>query len=281
MHNTPEEASEKKTAGKRLFAVADDGFEATFRRDYPVVWLLTLVGPLLVTILLVGLIYLWVGTQYGLDDAKVYVRKLVATAVGTFFFAGKFVILAGSQGKVSEVQSFFTAGQLFLMVLYMDLMTALLLVFHVGFLFRLPILGSKLGELIEDGQFILKSNPWMKRATFVGIIAFVMFPLAATGSVGGSIFGRLLGMGRVPTLIGITIGSVLGCGMMYFGAGVINQYISRDNLWLKIGGGLVIAGVIVLLNLRYRQLKAQHLAEEAQQGHAAVVGSRDNGKRSA
>jgi hypothetical protein len=84
-----------------------------------------------------------------------------------------------------------------------------------------------------------------------------MFPLAATGSVGGSIFGRLLGMSRLGTFTGIAIGNVLGCALMYFGSEVITRHLDRDNPMLLIGGVAVVAAIIFILNHRYRQLKAQ------------------------
>ena len=222
----------------------NDGFEASFRREYPLIWLLTLVGPFLLTACLWALVYLAMGGEHA--------KRLAARAFFSFFVFGKFTIL--------EPNSTLTSEELFLMVLYMDLMTAALLVFHTGFLFKLPFLGAKLADLVKDGQFILQSNPWMKRATFAGIVAFVMFPLATTGSIGGSIFGRLLGMSRLATFIGITLGSLLGCGLMYFGAGLIDEYLDKENPLLKIGGIVVVLFIILVMNHRYRKMKADHFA---------------------
>lgn len=229
--------------------------EAAFRRDYPALWWLTLVGPFALT---AGILLVILERAGG--NA---VGRLISTAVATFFVFGKFVILGGGDGELAEVRSFYTARQLSILVFYMDVMTACVLAFHLGFLFRLPVVGGQLKALGEDGHFILQSNPWMKRATFVGLVAFVAFPLAATGSVGGSIFGRLLGMSRLSTFVGITLGNALGCSLMYFGSGLITRYVGRDNPWLLIGGGVVIAGLLFLLNHRYRQLKARGLTRQS------------------
>jgi uncharacterized membrane protein len=157
--------------------------ETAFRHNRPLAWLLTLAGPFLLTIAVLFIVRELAGTNA--------VWRLVSTAIATFFFFGKFVILGGSEGDLLHARGFYTAEQLVALVLYMDVMTACILAFHVGFLFRLPLIGEKLKALVDDGQFILQKNRWVKRATFLGLIAFVMFPLAATGSVGGSIFGRL------------------------------------------------------------------------------------------
>ena len=88
----------------------DDGFERSFRKRHPALWLSTLLGPFILTGLLLTALALTAGAEY--------VQGLLAAAAATFFFFGRFVILGGVQ--------FFSAEQLVLMVLYMDLMTAML-----------------------------------------------------------------------------------------------------------------------------------------------------------
>jgi uncharacterized membrane protein len=223
--------------------------EDTFRREHPFSWWATLVGPFALTVLILFLVWEFAGVN------KFW--HLISTVLVTFFVLGKFVILGGSEGELLDSREYFTAEQLIVIVLYMDFVTACVLTSHLGFLFKLPILGNKLRSLVDDGEFILHSNPWMKRATSVGLVAFVMFPLAATGSVGGSIFGRLLGMSRLRTFLCLAIGNILGCSLMYFGSELITRYVGRDNPWLLIGGIVVIVTILVILNHRYSRLKAQ------------------------
>ena len=225
--------------------------EAAFRINYPFIWWMTLIGPFILSAVMLLAVWSFTSTSAML--------RLLLTAVAFFFF-GKAVILGGSESHGLDIPSFFTTEHLVVLSLYLDSMTACVLAFHLGFLFRLPVIGTKLKALVEDGQFILHSNPWMKRATFLGLVAFVLLPLAATGSVGGSIFGRLLGMSRLGTFLGITLGNVLGCVLMYFGSEVITSYIGRNNPWLLIGGIAVMMSVVLILNHRYRQLKARKTA---------------------
>jgi len=253
----PKETEENRQVQRRLL-LAEANFEIAFRRDYPVIWLTTLIGPLVITVVILALLWVVYGGSY--------VQRLVGSAIATFFFFGKFVILGGHAGEAVEVRDFFTPLQLTLMVVYMDLAVASLLVFHAGFLFKLPVLGKRLIELVEDGTWILRSHPWMKRATFIGLVAFVMFPLAATGSVGGAIFGRLLGMSRAAAFFGIALGSLLGCGLMYYGAAMINQHLDRNDPALRIGGLAIIITLIILLNARYRHMKRRREADTRTQG---------------
>ena len=224
---------------------ADDAFEDRFHQSHPLLWWATLLGPFVTTISLLAAF--WV---YNPD----YCRKLVAAALGTFFLLGRFVILLG-EGNGEQARLFY-AWELVAMVVYMDLVVAILLSSHLSFVYRLPRIGAKLRELEADGRFILAANPWMRRTTLLGVVAFVMFPLAATGSIGGSIFGRLLGMSRIQTLMGVATGSILGCGLMFFGAAFIDRLLGDYPLARYVGSGVFLLGFIWVLNDRYRKLKA-------------------------
>ena len=225
------------TPSSKQIAAAEQEFCDAFRRDYPFFWLATLLVPPLTG---VGICIF-----VGFSEGGVALQKLLLTAVAAFFFLGKFVILHSEPLK------------LFALVVYMDVMTGMLLVFHAGFLFRIPYLGSRLLSVARDSQQMLSGHPWIRRATFVGITLFVMFPLAATGAVGAAIFGRLLGMSRLSTFLAICLGSVLGCGLMFCGSVLIDKFVGRENPLLTLGGVAVIVALILLLNYRYRKMKAK------------------------
>jgi len=248
---------------------AADSFETSFRERQPFWWFITLVGPFLLTGAILAAVYFIRGPRI--------MWSLLVTALITFFALGKFAILFGADASVAEHtrQVEFltrtyeihipTIPELFLLLVFMDLITACLLACHTSFLFRLPWLGGKLQALTEDGHFILQSHPWMRRATFLGLVAFVVFPLAATGSIGGSIFGRLMGMSRIVTFLGVCIGSVLGCALMVaVSLAVPRRYLDPNNPLFFWGGIVVIAGIVVLLNFRYRQAKKRYLARQKQ-----------------
>ena len=234
-------------------AAEESRFGESFHRDHPIQWWATLVGPFAATAAMLAAVLA--------THDLAYLQKLLVTAAATFFVFGRFVILGGVEAdpaaseQLAEIHGFLTRGELFAMVVWMDVATACVLVYHQGFLFRLPFLGPRLLGLVEDGRFILRRQPWIRRATFVGLVAFVMFPLAATGSVGGAIFGRLVGLSRAAALLAIVLGSVIGCGAMYLGAGFINRHVDRSNPWLTVSGIAVVLAVIVLLNWRYRCMK--------------------------
>ncbi|MCA9074476.1 MAG: small multi-drug export protein [Planctomycetaceae bacterium] len=226
-----------------------------FRGEHPVFWATTLFGPLVVTAILLGFI--------GFVAGWGYLHRLVMMALASLWLFGRFIILGGADPDVASVASDMSSFELFAMVFYLDVATASVLAFHLGFLFQIPWLGPKIRILMYDGQFILSHQPWIRRMTFLGLVMFVSFPLAATGSIGGSIFGRLLGLGRVMTFIGIVLGSLVGDGIMLMTAEVIGEHLDKNHPLVKYGGVALVLIIILLLEWRYRRLRNRYLQVES------------------
>jgi uncharacterized membrane protein len=230
-------------------------FEKNFYRNYFPLWLGTLVGPGVLTFFVLSAVYQVAGREYFL--------KLSGAALYSFAFAGRFTIITPLQGL--------SPTELFWMVTYQDVMVALFFAFHVGFMYRLPWVGPKIAELSADSEFILAHQPWMKRLTFLGLLSFIAFPLAATGSVGGAIFGRLLGLSRWAIFWGSAIGAVIGNAAMLFLARTIDTYLPENSPIVTYGGIAVIIGVVVLLERRYTSMKRAYHAQKQINQTAALA----------
>ena len=153
-------------------------FERGFRKDYPLLWLISLIGPAVIT----GAILILLGLTFGWD----YPYKVVFHAFLTFFVFGRFIVLLGMPDAVQQAYEVtMNSGALFALVTYMDIMVALFVTFHMGILFRLPIVGEKIAALVWDGKFLMDAQPWIRRMAFLGLVLFVIFPTSTTGSIGG------------------------------------------------------------------------------------------------
>uniref|UniRef100_A0A7C4LMN5 Small multi-drug export protein n=1 Tax=Schlesneria paludicola TaxID=360056 RepID=A0A7C4LMN5_9PLAN len=227
-------------------------FEQNFLKNHFALWLGTLIGPWLVTFLLIGVIWGVCGPEY--------TRSLLIAGTISFTVAGRFVIPLEDIGDWGKL---LTPEQVFWLVTYQDVAVALFMAFHVGFLFKLPKIGPKIAELIVDGEMILSLQPWMKQLTFWGLVAFVAFPLSSTGSVGGAIFGRLLGLSRWATFCGSVLGAVIGNAAMLYGSKVVKSYLPADNFFVRWGGLVVILLIVALLERRYSAMKRQFLQDRA------------------
>lgn len=227
------------------------------------VWWLSFLGPWATALVILASYYLVEGPE-GL-------KNLALAISATFIALGRFVILFGGEEPIKFTENIvfqMTSAELFVMLTIMDFLVAFFVAFHMDFLFRAPILGPKLAEMVSDGRFILKHQPWIRNVAFVGLVMFVIFPSSTTGSIGGSIFGRLLGMKRSRVVTAILIGSLLGNGLMWALAGWISQYIEGDNIWLKLSSVIVMIVILFLVERYYRSLKKKYLALEADEAQA-------------
>lgn len=177
--------------------------------------------PFVVTGALLGALYL----RYQ-DVNAVY--AVLTAMLTTFFFAGKFAVLAalGQADWVPEgipkefLNEFVLAG----MVIYMDFMTSLLIAYNLDLLYRVPFLGSRLRGVRESTVAIVRAHSYLRKMAFVGVALFVAFPLTGTGAIGGTFVGKLAGLRRRTTLFGIALGSVGGSLAMAFGV----RYMERE-----------------------------------------------------
>ncbi len=204
-------------------------------------------GPLLGTIGL-GLV---LGFFVGWEELRTVVFHAVASAL----FAGKFIILTGVSNEPGP-------WALAALVVYLDVIVALFLAFNLDVTYRLPYLGGKLLGLQEYGRYTLRTKPYLRKLSFIGLSIFVLFPVAATGAVGGSILGRLLGMRPYRIVLAIGIGSLVGCSMMAAFAGVLSAALEpiRDEWWFKAIGIAAIGALVLILLRRYQAIEAEILS---------------------
>jgi len=127
------------------------------------------------------------------------------------------------------------------------------LAYHAGALFRLPWLGRRLKSAGHEGTLLLKKNRWMRNATVGAVAAFVMLPISSTGSIGGSLLGRLLGLSRGATLTVVLLASAVGGAIMYAGAGVLRPYLAETHPSVQYGGIALLVLLGYLLSRRYRR----------------------------
>jgi len=176
------------------------------------------------------------------------VGTLLGAAVAVFTALGKFAPIVGL-GADSPLSVWEWAA----LVVYMDVSIATLLTFNLGALYRIPLVGPILEGLAEHGQYMLKTRPWLGKLTFVGVVLFVMFPLTGTGAVGGSIFGRLLGLGAWRTWLAIATGAVVGTGIMALFADGIAATLTPEvrGSWRFQAAGLgILAALIAVITWR-------------------------------
>jgi uncharacterized membrane protein len=226
-----------KQAEQRMHSIED-----RMHDRHPVLWWITLLVP--ITMVLVAIVVAI------LTQGLLFTIKLVVAAGITFVFLGRLVILLGQTGEL-EFDVFLSPNQLFFLVTYMDLAVAILVAFHIGLLFDLPYLGKRAKSLFDDAKFVMNRFPAIQQAAFLGLTAFISFPLAATGAIGGSILGTLLGLGRIRVFFATVVGCLIGNFLMLKFA-YLMEPITRSP-WVRYSSIVVIVGLVILMEWRYRK----------------------------
>ncbi len=225
---------------------------------------LSLVVPPALAIVLLALAAVFRGPAFA--------GTLVGQAVLIFTVLGKFAIL-----QSAVVSHGLNEWELASLVAYMDISVATVLVYNLPRLYRLKRIGPTLEDLAEHGLYMLERQRWLGRVTFVGVVAFVMFPLTGTGAIGGSIFGRLLGLSPRRTLVAIAMGALIGSFGMAAFADAVNRFFTpelRASWEFRITGAAVLGLMIFAVWHRGRRITRELRARRAARNPTNGVGHR-------
>jgi len=140
-----------------------------------------------------------------------------------------------------------------LSIAFIDIVVALFLVWNYDLAKKIPLVGRFMVKVENIGRSSSEKYSWVKPLRFIGIVLFVMVPFQGSGSLVGSILGRLIGMKPWNTFLAISIGTVSGCLLIACFADVMKSvFVKNFLLGLLI---LVILIVIVIIVFIYRKTK--------------------------
>ncbi|MDY7031039.1 MAG: small multi-drug export protein [Thermodesulfobacteriota bacterium] len=162
------------------------------------------------------------------------------------FLAGKFVILI----PLMQSMPMFSPMCIAAMVVVIESCIAFFLLINLEFLFKLPWVGVGLKNMEDNGRATLSQHHWIRRMTIFGVILFVILPLPGTGSIGGIIVSRLVGLSRSMSFIAVFIGTAIGTYAMAIGASTLIDMFSpiRDSAWFGVLRFSVLGLIVFLLS---------------------------------
>ncbi|MFP4056618.1 MAG: small multi-drug export protein [Candidatus Brocadiia bacterium] len=206
-------------------------------------------GPFVV----LGLLVLAASLAGGYKTAGFLLGALFMSFAGL----GKLVIFWGLPDK-APLSMWALAG----LIVFGDVGTALIMMGNVSLLYRLPVIGRRLAAAHEAGRYVLQANPWMRRATWLGIVLFVSAPFQGTGAVVATIVARILGVARITTLVLTFLGSAIGClGLAVIGAHARGPLTGlADNPLAAVAMGLAMVALLVYLSRRFTGQAMRHQA---------------------
>ncbi len=187
--------------------------------------------------------------------------------IGTFMFlyffppAGKESMIPGAvialRWTLSPVTTVFLVSS---SIAFIDVINSYFLMWNFYIIKKIPVLGDWIDDFQDYGAQKIKENDWIKRASFLGVASFVVFPFQGSGGVGASILGRVIGLKKFQAWIAIIVGSFMGCfilGILSYYMGEAITEVFERSIWAGIG---TVAIVIVVFIFFYHIAKMRLFA---------------------
>jgi uncharacterized membrane protein len=207
-------------------------------------------------------------------------RTLVLLRVipASFFALGKFlpiVAVTGLPGFYDASSELFSTYDFGLVIWIMDSMTVLLIVYSLEVFYKIPMIGRFLDRANKDAACVLHAFPKFRRISRMGIVLFVLFPVAGTGAIGGSLIGAILGLNRFWLMLCVSFGGFVGgIGMSYattnFTAQVRWLQAHKGDPLYLILTAIVIVGILAWSTVAFRRALAKarrQMDEEQAESH--------------
>lgn len=145
-----------------------------------------------------------------------------------------------------------------IVIFTIDLASALFIVWNFDLALKIPLIGRLLDAGMTVARDYIESHPWLRRVSTIGLVLFVFFPLQGTGTMNGSVLGRLLGMSEVRVFSSVCAGSLASCLIISLGADVILDIYQSDPI-LGVGLLALVAAVAVAVVMAWRMRKGKLL----------------------
>ncbi len=134
-------------------------------------------------------------------------RECLAAAGLFLTFVGPTVILGPAVVGTSGFESLST-WQLVGVTAFMTVVTAFFWTYNLDLIERLPGVGPAFRRARARMAAFLAGHRWMRRVATFGAGFFVLLPLPGSGTFGGSLFARLLGLTRKIAFLSVALGGV-------------------------------------------------------------------------
>ncbi len=110
-----------------------------------------------------------------------------------------------------------------------DICVSLFLIWNYDWVKKLPIVGPSLERTEAKGKEKVAKTRWFGKATFF-LTTFVVFvPFSGSGGVGGTVFGRIVGLPPYKVLLAVAIGSSIGSTGFALLSEQLTRILGADN----------------------------------------------------
>jgi hypothetical protein len=121
------------------------------------------------------------------------------------------------------------------------------LIWNYDWVKKLPVVGPALERTEAKGKEKVAKTRWFGKATFL-LTTFVVFvPFSGSGGVGGTVFGRVVGMSPYKVLLAVALGSTIGSTGFALLSEQLTDVLGSDNPIIYFLSNLNILQFIAVL----------------------------------
>jgi uncharacterized membrane protein len=132
-----------------------------------------------------------------------------------------------------------------LSLIMVDLLCCLFMLWNFEVLGALPFIGPWINRIIRKGSEKISKHTWLEGLYVIGLMIFVFLPFQGTGSVSGTVLGKMAGIPQIEIFMAVGIGATLQSFLIGLSAYALNRYFGL-NLWYLVA---FILGIIILITL--------------------------------
>ena len=197
-----------------------------------------------------------------------HANELLAVAGLSLFGLGTSVIL-GPAAWGPNVLPDLSTWDLAWVVVWMSVATSFLFAYNLDLLHKVPVVGAWLSRARAGAVAQLHGRPWIRRSAMVGVGFFVFLPLPASGTIGGAIVGRIVGLSRLHCFLAVAVGSV-AASMVYAlsGAGIVHWTKGHEiPAWARVATVLGLLVGFAFLGRFAARASKRAAGHEGHEGH--------------
>jgi hypothetical protein len=119
--------------------------------------------------------------------------------------------------------------------------------YNLDLLERIPRLGPRFARIHDAAAATLHGHAWIRRWAMLGVALFVVSPLPASGSIGGSVVGRLVGLSRFVCFLAVAGASVFVVVVYAAFGGAVKALLEARGLPLPLRVALAVAALAAVV----------------------------------
>ena len=175
-----------------------------------------------------------------------------ATLLGTSVILGPAVLDGSAIAHLST-------WDLVAIVIAVNAATSFLYAFNLDLLERVPWIGPRLVRERHAATASLALRPWIRRRATLGVFLFVLSPLPGSGTLGGTIVGRLVGLSRWHSFVATLLASAVAAGIYGVFGDRLHAWANEHEISMPVRiAGLV--GLFVVIWALYRWISRAYRA---------------------